>query len=1355
MQRFHRYYFFLIGSILLLFAIGCGSPTGDGEPLPSPSPSPPVFEAALPPDDATGTYLNTNLILFFNENVTADSGNIEIYNAAGPALLESIAIDSGQVTGSGTRVIEVNPASDLPVSADCYVTIGNTALKNAGDVYYPGITDPAVWNFSTGTVTDSNPPAIVTLTPADDTPNVFVNANLIIELDEPVVMATGNIIIYNVSDDTPFETIGVTDAIITGWGTDTFTIDPVGTFISTSSYYVQIDAGAFKDAANNSFGGISDKVSWNFTVLDIDPPEVSSLTPLDDATNVPCSLDLEIEFNENVAKGTGSIFIYNGADDSVFEEIDVDSLQVTGFGSDTVSINPTAPFVLGSDYYVFIDAGAITDISLNSYPGISDKTGWNFTATNDGTAPGLSGLSPLDDATDVAKDSDLVITFDENVVVATGNITIKRISDNSDFSVIAVDSGQVTGSGTDSLTVNPASDLESLVEYYVNIDAGAITDEVLNPYAGITGNSTWNFTCEDYEAPVINTLSPADNVTDVAKDANILITFDEIVTSDSGNIEICRTADDSVFDSIPVGSATGSGTDTITIDPSSDLESSVGYYVKVPNTAFKDSSDNYFAGISVKTVWNFTCEDYEAPVINTLSPTDNATNVAKDTNLSITFNETVVKGTGNITIYRTLDDTVFETIDVTSGLVTGGGGTTITINPAGELDSSLDFYVQIDSGAFEDQSNNDFTGIADKTTWNFKSIDYIPLYILSAVSMGNTSLQVNCSEQVDQTTANTDTNYTIPGLAVISATRDLTDHTKVLLVTASQSDGQQYYLTVANVTDRGGNVLTDPKTKQFFGIGAGDSTPPRLIYAALIDSNTVLAQFSEPVEQTTAETSGNYAIANNLDAAVAVSGATRQTDISQVYVDISSTFTGGLYTLTVSNVQDASTNVITSPNNVATFIGEGGIPTSLGGGPVIVNPMDEATNSYSILTSYKGRVYIGPADTDDRMFSLKPDGSDPQLITFTFTDSDSTSTNMNAVDAGPDLEDGIDFICGGTVGVTEYLVIGPNDPTDDLNYFYYTQDTPDTGSTLNFNYINVSSALGGGSDGVSTMHVFNGRLYVGIPDSGGNKPYIHKLETIETTPTFTNLEGRNFTRIGTKLLLKNGGNPIGIDFIGSFDGSLYVANGGLNQTDKDGGIVRSTGASAGNPPAWLSNPNSDWLDITPTGDAAWYNSGTRFNKGLSQSAKLVPSDRAFPAMAEFNGKLYIIRNTITDTGALDGWQLWETDSSNAFSLIASRGDTSMGDTENTHATMLIVNDGRLYIGFDNANDGIQIWRTKSLVVNPADTGDFEQVATSGLGYPGNNKKIFNALSISDGGTYYLWILCGDTPGVLSVFRTAN
>jgi len=145
---------------------------------------------------------------------------------------------------------------------------------------------------------------------------------------------------------------------------------------------------------------------------------------------------------------------------------------------------------LGIDYNLTTSATLVTS-------NVSDLT-------SDVQNPTLSSSSPADNATDVARDANIVLNFSESVDVETGNITIKKTSDDSTIETINVISGQVTGTGTSQITVNPSSDLFGGFEYYVLIDATAFDDSAGNSYAGISSTTALSFTVVDMQDPTTN-----------------------------------------------------------------------------------------------------------------------------------------------------------------------------------------------------------------------------------------------------------------------------------------------------------------------------------------------------------------------------------------------------------------------------------------------------------------------------------------------------------------------------------------------------------------------------------------------------------------------------------------------------------------------------------------------------------------------------------------------------------------------------------------------------------------------------------------------------------------------------------
>ncbi len=105
------------------------------------------------------------------------------------------------------------------------------------------------------------------------------------------------------------------------------------------------------------------------------------------------------------------------------------------------------------------------------------------------------------------------------------------------------------------------------------------------------------------------------------------------------------------------------------------------------------------------------------------SPADNATGVATNTNLSLTFGTTTVAtSTGAISLYKTSDDSLVESFTVNSPRLTRSttvASTTFTIDPSALLSGSTGYYVWVASTTFEDGLGTFWGGTAASTTWNF------------------------------------------------------------------------------------------------------------------------------------------------------------------------------------------------------------------------------------------------------------------------------------------------------------------------------------------------------------------------------------------------------------------------------------------------------------------------------------------------------------------------------------------------------------------------------------------------------------------------------------------------------------
>ena len=297
-----------------------------------------------------------------------------------------------------------------------------------------------------------------------------------------------------------------------------------------------------------------------------------------------------------------------------------------------------------------------------------------FTVTIDTTSPLLSSSSPVDGATDISFNDNLVLNFDENVYVQSGNIEIRDASDDSLFEIIPVGDARVSGTGTSTITVDPDGTFLGGSDYYVLLDTGAFIDLATNSYAGIATSTGLNFTTA---STALTSSVPADEATDVVLNSTITLNFNEAVLVNTGNIVIHKLSDGSVWDSIDVNSAqvTGSGTSTLVITQSDVLEPNVEYYVTIDATALVNGAGIAFTGITDNSTLNFTALNVSIPTVTNVTSTtpDGTYGVGTTINVSVSFSEAV-----NVTLATPQLELDMEGVDRLVDLASGSGTSTLS-----------------------------------------------------------------------------------------------------------------------------------------------------------------------------------------------------------------------------------------------------------------------------------------------------------------------------------------------------------------------------------------------------------------------------------------------------------------------------------------------------------------------------------------------------------------------------------------------------------------------------------------------------------------------------------------------------
>ena len=790
---------------------------------------------------------NTNDSALTNSNVDSLI-TLKVNNSSGSDIAFNATIDSDK------KVITINPDSNLTGQQDVYVAIGATVEdQTCGQAISAA--------NATFTVVDTDVPTLSSSTPADADTGVGVNDNIVLNFSKAVDAESGNIVIYKASDDSEVESIPVGNAKVSGSGSTQITINPAATLDSSTDYYVQIAATAFDDSSSNSYAGINDKTSLNFTTADVAAPTLSSSTPADGATGIAVDANIVLNFNEAVDAESGNIIIYKSSDNSQVESIPVGDSKVSGSGSTAITINPSSTLDGSTAYYVQIAATAFDDSSSNSYAGITDATTLNFTTADIG-APTLSSSVPTDGATGIGVNANIVLTFNEAVDAESGNIIIYKSSDDSQVESIPVGDSKISGSGSTEITINPATTLDSLTGYYIQIAATGFDDSSSNSYAGITDATTLNFTTADVEAPTI-TFSPLDDATGIADNVNITLTFNEAIRN-TDNTELTDSNIDSLI-TLKEDNSSGSTIDfdatidsdkkIITINPNSDFSSEQVVYVAIGATV-EDSSDNAISASNI----SFTIAAPTSPPSLTFSPTNNSTEVAVASNITITFDKAIrhIDNTDitdtNVDSLITLKKTNSSGNSIPFNATIDSTNKIITINPSSDFSSSQEVYVAI-GATVEDYYNNAISS----SSVTFTVLDTESPTITFSPTNGETDVTVSSNitltfdEAIRNTNDSTLTNSNVDSLITLKDTDEDGDNIafdatidsdkKIITINPNSdfSSEQVVYVAIgATVEDSSDNTIT----AESITFTSADSTAPALTFSPA-DSETGIAVNSD------------------------------------------------------------------------------------------------------------------------------------------------------------------------------------------------------------------------------------------------------------------------------------------------------------------------------------------------------------------------------------------------------------------------------------------------------------------------------------------------------------------------------
>ncbi len=212
----------------------------------------PSLVSLSPTNGATGVAVGANLMMTFDQEISAGIGNITITDGVTPIV---IPVTSSQVTIAG-NVLTINPTADLAFSKTYSVSIAAAAIRNVCGINYTAGT----WSFTTVAPSDVTPPVFVALSPTNGAVGVALDTDCSITFSETVLgTAGGTVSIFTAAG------VLVQTFPLAGFSGGILVLNPTADLLPSTVYYIIFAPGSLQDAAGNAFTQIQMPTDWRFT----------------------------------------------------------------------------------------------------------------------------------------------------------------------------------------------------------------------------------------------------------------------------------------------------------------------------------------------------------------------------------------------------------------------------------------------------------------------------------------------------------------------------------------------------------------------------------------------------------------------------------------------------------------------------------------------------------------------------------------------------------------------------------------------------------------------------------------------------------------------------------------------------------------------------------------------------------------------------------------------------------------------------------------------------------------------------------------------------------------------------------
>lgn len=431
--------------------------------------------------------------------------------------------------GSSTRFVTTVNGTSFS-SATNWLTLGSGQWRGlgfgAGQFLAVGDTSNggASRTIASTDTPDTTAPSLVQQSPSDGATGIEYTTNITFTFSENVGPGPGHhVTIKKVSDNSTVTSIDASSSQVTFSGA-TVTVNPTVDLPTSTAMYVLIDRGAILDIAGNGYAGISSSSGYQFTTAaDVTPPTPPS-TP-----DLAVASDTGVSNADNITTSVNPQFRFQGTENG-------GTITVTASRSGSADKTCTRP---GATY---LDACSMSGLSQGTWTVVATHTDVNgntsassaaLSIVIDTTAPVLTTISPTRDSVGISVNSNIQLTYNEDVYAATGDFLVKSGGSTCPTTdqTISVTSSAVTVTG-DTVAVNPPLNFAHSSVQCLSFSAGVLKDIAGNnaPLHDPTASGGVRFTTSSADvtspsATITSPSSPAGSRTLV-----YTVIFDEAVT---------------------------------------------------------------------------------------------------------------------------------------------------------------------------------------------------------------------------------------------------------------------------------------------------------------------------------------------------------------------------------------------------------------------------------------------------------------------------------------------------------------------------------------------------------------------------------------------------------------------------------------------------------------------------------------------------------------------------------------------------------------------------------------------------------------------------------------------------------